>query len=305
MKVLIFGARGQIGSYLVDKLKKENVEISIYNGYLHNRSDIVTAISWRPDIIYNLAAQSSVATSFRNPVLTHESNTLAVLHMLEAIREFSPESKFIQASSAEIFGNNNDIAYDNVQFPFLEPSWMASARKIQSETTNYGPLNPYGVSKLAAHEYVKLYRESYGLHCKSVICFNAESSRRPDKFFTGKVRNYVRSLGGERLKVGDLQISRDFSHAYDIAEGYWLVGNYYKAEDFVLGSGESHTIMEFLEAAFSTKGLNWADHVETDNTLFRPNDVRYQCADNTKARTVLHWEPQYTFKTLIEEIING
>jgi GDPmannose 4,6-dehydratase len=310
MKILILGHKGQIASYLSKKLAQQNIQpyisqygIDDYGGTEH----IIREIT--PDIIFNFAAQSSVSQSFQDPLRTMKVNTEAVVNILEVIRKHMPETRFVQSSSAEIFGHNSDIKYEHTSLLQYDTPALHQMANVQSEITQVGPVNPYGISKLAAHEYIKFYREAYGIFAVSIISFNAESSKRPEKFFTGKLRQFVRGLRNGtitgQLEVGDISIQRDWSHAFDIAEGYWLAGNHYKPGDFVLGSGEAHSIEELIKGAFELIGKDYREYIKVNTKLFRPTDVKYMCADNTKAKKLLGWKPQYTFKTLIEEIING
>ena len=243
-------------------------------------SDLVA--SFEPDEVYHLAAMTHVGESFKIPSYTFEANAKGTLNVLEGARKV--RAKFYQASTSELFG--------------ISPP-------PQSETTPFYPRSPYGVSKLAAYWLVVNYRESYGLHAVNGILFNHESPLRGEDFVTQKVCKAVAEIkAGVRTKVklGNLDAKRDWGHAKDFVRGMWLMLQH-PPDDFVLATGETRTVREMVEYAFSLCDLNYQDHVEIDPTLFRPAEIPVLLGDSSKARKVLGWEPEYTFHSLIEEML--
>lgn len=252
----------------------------------------------KPDEIYNLAAQSHVATSFDQPITTFAINTLGLLNILEAIRQFSPTSKLYHASTSEIFG---------------------SSPGPQNEETRFCPISPYAISKLASHELIKLYRDAYGLFCCSGVLFNHESKRRGENFVTRKITKYVADLISfmnknneiiptknvhvKPLFLGNLDAKRDWSHAADMTRGMYMILQQDKPDDFVLGSGVTRTVREFAIAAFQIAGLDFDDYREIDPNLFRPAEVNFLQADCTKAKNILGWELQISFEELVKEMV--
>jgi len=251
----------------------------------------------QPDEVYNLAAQSCVGTSFETPAATFEVNALGTLNVLEAIRAESPGSRFYQASTSELFGNSPPP---------------------QHEHTPMIPRSPYAVAKLAAHSLVRLYREAYGIFACAGILFNHESPRRGAEFVTRKITMYVARLAmamennaGDppsnwpKLNLGNLDAKRDWSFAGDVVRGMWLMLQQDQPDDFVLASGESHSVREFLELAFKPLGLDYRDFVRIDPAFFRPAEVNYLCGDATKAREVIGWSPQVSFEELVTRMVES
>jgi GDPmannose 4,6-dehydratase len=236
------------------------------------------------DEFYNLAAQSHVGTSFVSPETTHQINSTGVLNCLEAIRGLSPKTKFYQASTSELYG-------DNTQAP-------------QSESTNFQPVSPYACSKLCAHNFVINYRKAYGLHASCGILFNHESPRRGERFVTRKVTKAVAriKLGlQDKLELGNLHSMRDWGYAKEYVEGMWMMLQQEQPDDYVLATGETHTIKELVEYAFSLAGItDWQRYVTIVKEEMRPSEVPLLCGDASKAKQKLGWEPKTKFKELIK-----
>jgi len=236
---------------------------------------------YKPDEIYNLAAQSHVRVSFDTPEETADYVALGTLRLLEAIRNTCPETKFYQASSSEMFG-------DNPEYP-------------QNELTRLMPASPYACSKVFAYNIVRNYRESYGIFGSSGILFNHESPRRGETFVTRKITRAAAriKLGLEdTLYLGNLDAKRDWGFAGDYVEAMWLMLQQDKPDDFVVATGETHTVRQFLETVFERAGLNIEKHVQIDERLFRPQEVPILLGDASKAKEVLEWEPKVNFGQL-------
>ena len=241
----------------------------------------------RPTEIYNLAAQSHVRASFDQPVHTGNVTGLGAVRLLEAIRHFDPEIRFYQASSSEMFG---------------------ASPPPQNEDTPFHPRSPYAVAKLYAHWATVNYRESYGLHACSGILFNHESPRRGKEFVTRKITAAIpRLIKGEQKKLflGNLDARRDWGHARDYVRAMHLMVRHTEPLDLVIGSGESHSIRDFLDAAFGLVGLDWEQYVEIDPRFFRPAEVDYLEADFTRAREALGWEPVHGFADLVADMVTA
>jgi GDPmannose 4,6-dehydratase len=308
---LITGITGQDGSYLADFLFSKGYQIigmvrrsstvtferiqhiqddiTIIQGDLHDQSSLVDVIEqFRPDEVYNLAAQSFVPTSWNQPVLTGEVTALGVTRMLEAIRLVNPETRFYQASSSEMFGKV-------VAVP-------------QCETTPFYPRSPYGVAKVYGHWITVNYRESYQLFAVSGILFNHESPRRGLEFVTRKI-----TYGAARIKLGlqkelhlgNLESHRDWGYALDYVEGMWLMLQQDQPEDYVLGTGVTHSVREFCEEAFNYVGLDYRDHVVQDPRFYRPAEVDLLVAEPAKACRQLGWIPRVKFNELIHLMVDA
>jgi GDPmannose 4,6-dehydratase len=237
----------------------------------------------RPDEIYNLAAQSFVPTSWEQPVLTAEFTGVGVTRLLEAIRRVCPKARFYQASSSEMFGKVRETP--------------------QSEQTPFYPRSPYGVAKVYGHYITVNYRESYGLFAVSGILFNHESERRGLEFVTRKISHAAAriKLGmAKELRLGNLQARRDWGHAKDYVRAMWLMLQQEKADDFVIGTGETHSVEEFVQIAFDHVGLDWHQHVVVDPQFYRPAEVELLQADPSRARRQLGWQPQISFRQLVQ-----
>jgi GDPmannose 4,6-dehydratase len=241
-----------------------------------------------PDEVYNLAAQSFVAVSFEQPVTTGEITGVGVVRLLEAIREVNPELRFYQASTSEMFGKAQAVPQD--------------------EATPFHPRSPYAASKLYAHWTTVNYREAYGMHASSGILFNHESSLRGAEFVTRKI-----SLGATRikhglqreLKLGNLEAKRDWGYAKEYVEAMWLMLQQPEPDDYVIATGETHSVGEFVEAAFEAVGLDWERHVVTDPAFLRPAEVDLLLGDPSKAREKLGWSPKTTFKELVSLMVEA
>lgn len=283
---------------------------------------------------YNLAAQSHVGTSFSQPVVTSDINYGGVLNILNCIKELSPTTKFYQASTSELFGSS----YDERVGEFISISRSITyteefeTEKYQDENTKMQPQSPYAVAKLASHHLVRLYRESYGIYAATGILFNHESPRRGDKFVTKKITkwlgkfiefteskplgefvpdpDYILTQNGSikypKLRLGNLDASRDWGHAKDYAEGMHKILQQEKPDDFVLCTGETHTIREFLTVAFKEIGIDdWEPFVVVDPEFYRPAEVDYLRGRCKKAQDTFGWKPSYDFESLVKEMVDA
>jgi len=310
-KALITGITGQDGSYLAEFLLDKgyivhglvrqsstiNFEriahlqerIDLIPGDLLDQSSLLAAIDrTEPDEVYNLAAQSFVPTSWSQPVLTGEFTALGVTRMLEAIRVVNPAIRFYQASSSEMFG-------------------MAE-ESPQNEGTRFYPRSPYGVAKLYGHWIAVNARESYNLFACSGILFNHESPRRGIEFVTRRVSHSVAriKLGlQEKLKMGNLDVERDWGFAGDYVRAMWLMLQQQVPQDYVIATGITHSVRHLLERAFAHVGLDYADHVEVDPSLLRPAEVYHLRGDYSKARDRLGWEPAMPFEQLVATMVDS
>jgi GDPmannose 4,6-dehydratase len=309
MRALITGLTGQDGSYLAEFLLDKGYEvyglvrrsslekfdrvqlcidkINLVQGDLTDQSSLDHIIQEvQPDEVYNLAAQSFVPASWSQPVLTADVTGLGIVRVLEAIRKHQPLAKFLQASSSEMFGKVKESP--------------------QNENTQFYPRSPYGASKVFGHHVTVNYRESYGLFACSAISFNHESPRRGLEFVTRKVTHQVARIKcglTAKLMMGNLDAKRDWGFAGEYVRGMWLMLQQPVAEDYVLATGETHSVRELLEVAFSAAGLEWQRYVEMDPKLIRPAEVDHLCGDSAKARQKLGWEPTVSFKQLIEMMV--
>ncbi len=307
---LITGVTGQDGSYLADLLLRKGynvigvkrrtslistdridhifgnpdnvVNFTLAYGNLIDAGNIHRLlINYKPDEIYNLAAQSHVRVSFDTPEETAEIVAMGTLRLLEAVRNVCPQTRIYQASSSEMFG-------DNPENP-------------QSETTTLMPASPYACAKVFAHNLCRNYRESYGMHISSGILFNHESPRRGETFVTRKItRAAARIKLGlqDKLYLGNLEAKRDWGFAGDYVEAMWLMLQQEHPDDYVIATGETHTVEEFLHEVFGYAGLDVNEYVEIDPRLFRPHEVPLLLGDPTKAKQKLNWEPTVKFKEL-------
>lgn len=308
---LITGITGQDGSYLAELLLSKGYTVvgvvrrtshDSYEriGHLLDRITIVPADlldqhsltivirDFKPDEVYNLAAQSFVPTSWIQPVLTGEFTALGVTRILEAIRLAHPEARFYQASSSEMFGK--------------------VAQSPQNESTPFYPRSPYGVAKVYGHWITVNYRESYGMYAVSGILFNHESPRRGLEFVTRKISDGVAriKLGlAKELKLGNLDAKRDWGFAGDYVDAMWRMLQQPNPDDYVVGTGIMHSVRDVVEVAFSHVGLDWRDYVKIDPALIRPAEVDRLQADASKARRVLGWEPKVTFEELIVMMVEA
>lgn len=311
-KALITGITGQDGSYLAELLLSKGYEvhglvrrqsspnywrigeilekIHLVEGDLLDQQSLNSAVQEvQPDEVYNLAAQSFVKTSFREPAFTADVTALGALRMLEALRYYSPHSRFYQASSSEMFGKVKESP--------------------QNESTPFHPRSPYGFSKVFAHYATLNYRESYGLFACSGICFNHESPRRGIEFVTRKISDGVARIQlkkSAQITLGNLDASRDWGFAGDYVEGMWLMLQQKQPEDYVLATGETHTIRDFLSEAFGCIGItDYEKYVGSDPQFKRPAEVENLKGDPSKARKVLGWKPRASFKQLVKMMVDA
>jgi GDPmannose 4,6-dehydratase len=308
---IITGITGQDGSYLAELLiskgyrvigmmRRSSVvtferiqhiqdQIDIIQGDLHDQSSLMDLMEqYKPDEVYNLAAQSFVPTSWNQPVLTGEVTALGVTRMLEAIRLLSPKTRYYQASSSEMFGKVHEVP--------------------QKETTPFYPRSPYGVAKVYGHWITVNYRESYNLFAVSGILFNHESPRRGIEFVTRKITyGAVRiKLGlAKDLRLGNLEAHRDWGFAGDYVDAMWRMIHNDHPEDFVVGTGETHSVREFCEKAFSYLGLDYQDYVIQEPRFYRPAEVDMLVADSTRVRQKLGWAPKVDFAGLVEMMVDA
>jgi len=317
---LVFGCTGQDGSYLTELLlqkgyqvhgvirrastfntgridhlfqdpHEKNLKLVLHYGDLADGSTIRKLIySIQPDEIYNLGAQSHVRVSFDIPEYTANITGLGVLRILEAIKDFQENGgkkiKFYQASSSEMFG---------------------SSPPPQNEETPFNPQSPYGIAKVFGYHITKLYREAYGIFAVNGILFNHESPRRGETFVTRKItRGVARILAGldKKIYLGNLEAKRDWGYASEFCEAMWLMMQQTKPNDYVIGTGESHSVKEFLEEAFRLVGIkNWKKYIEIDPRYFRPKEVNTLIADISKAKTELKWKPKTKFRDLVKKMV--
>jgi len=340
---IIFGVTGQDGSYLSEYLlgldyrvvgvtRRCSVDNTInikgvlsHPHFLLLEGDVADYISVsgtfkqaksffggvEPREVYNLAAQSHVGLSFSQPVAAFRNNAEGPLNILTVIHtEGQPNcTRFYQASTSEMFGSN-----------YVEAQGWGGPRKIQNEETPFTPNSPYAIAKVAAHHTVRMFREAYGMYACAGILFNHESPRRGEKFVTRRIAKYVASLHASctldfpsglgkpfpKLKLGNLDAYRDWGYAPDYVRAMHMMLNREQPEDFVIGTGETHTVRDFCAAAFSCVGISdWEQFVEVDQEYIRPLDVDYLCASTHKANTILGWESQVTFNELVEIMVKA
>jgi GDPmannose 4,6-dehydratase len=309
---LITGITGQDGSYLAEFLIKKGYkvyglirrtsltiddrirhildDVELLDGDLLDQLSLIKAVrAARPDEVYNLAAMSYVPTSFAQPVLTGEYTALGVTKMLEAIRLADRPVRFYQASSSEMFGKVREVP--------------------QSETTPFHPRSPYGVAKVYGHWITVNYREAYDIFACSGILFNHESPRRGLEFVTRKITSAVAriKLGLQReVRLGNLEARRDWGFAGDYVEAMWLMLQQERPDDYVVATGETHSVAEFAERAFACIGIsNWHDYVKVDPAYLRPADVELLIGDPTKARERLGWQPKVSFENLVAMMVDA
>jgi GDPmannose 4,6-dehydratase len=310
-RALITGITGQDGSYLAELLldkdyevfgmtrraSTENVErighlvdrVTLIQGDLLDPHSLVSALrTAEPHEVYNLAAQSFVPTSWNQPVLTAEFTGVGVTRLLEAIRTVDPEIRFYQASSSEMFGKVREIP--------------------QTEQTPFHPRSPYGVAKAYGHYITVNYRESYGLYAVSGILFNHESPRRGLEFSTRKISDGVARIKlslADELVLGNLDAERDWGYAGDYVEAMWQMLQRDEPADYVVATGETHSVREFAEIAFGYVGLEWEQYVKTDPQFLRPAEVDQLVGDSSKAKKELDWEPKHSFRDLVEMMVDA
>ena len=317
MKALITGITGQDGYYLTKLLIEKNYEVhglirrsstfntdrideliseysaegklSLYYSDLLDSSSLNNLINTiLPDEIYNLAAQSHVAVSFKNPLYTTQTSTIGPLTILEAVKNSDKQIKYYQASSSEMFGGIDSNSLN--------------------EESKFVPKSPYAAGKLFAHEMTKIYRESYDIFAVNGILFNHESPLRGETFVTRKISKAVGRISQgiqSKLTLGNLEAFRDWGFAGDYVKGMYLMMQHEKPDDWVLSSDETHTVKEFVKIAFECVNLNWEDYVVTSKKYERPNEVEHLLGDSSKARTKLNWTPEVSFKGLVEMMVDS
>ena len=316
---LVTGVTGQDGSYLAELLLGLDYKVvGLYrrsstqnthriSHYLHHKNFTLTEFDltdpsgvlstiehYRPDELYNLGAQSHVGTSFSQPTTTFEIDAVGVINVLEAIRHYSPKTKFYQAGTSEMFGRNYTIK---------------NGEKYQDENTPMLPQSPYGVAKLASYHMVQIYRQAYGLYCCCGILFNHESPRRGENFVTRKITKYIANLLKDKtidkLKLGNISSYRDWGHAQDYVKAMYLMLQNDQPKDYVIATGETHSVQDFLDKAFKSVQLDYNNHVEIDSTLFRPAEVDYLKGDPSLAKLELKWNPEYSFNDLVKNMVDS
>ncbi len=271
---------------LISKYSKEGLLNLHYSDLLDSASLSSLINNIEPNEVYNLAAQSHVAVSFKNPIFTSQVGTLGSLSLLEPIRHSDNKIKFYQASSSEMYGGQTN-------------------KKLNEESL-FDPKSPYAASKVFAHDITRIYRESYDLFCVNGILFNHESPFRGETFVTRKISKAVGRIHlglQNKLTLGNLDASRDWGFAGDYIEGMWLMMQHDEAEDWVLATGKSYKVSEFAEEAFNQVGLDWSDYVETSEKYLRPNEVDYLLGDSSKAEKKLGWKSKTSFKELVKMMV--
>ncbi len=308
---IITGITGQDGSYLAELLLKKGYrvigvarrsstvnyeridhlldDITVVQGDLQDQGSLLSLLEeYEPSEVYNLAAQSFVPTSWNQPALTGDVTALGVTRILEAIRFVDSKIRFYQASSSEMFGKVLEVP--------------------QKESTPFYPRSPYGVAKVYGHWITVNYRESFDIYATSGILFNHESPRRGLEFVTRKISNAVAMIKhgkAKELRLGNLESQRDWGFAGDYVHAMWLMLQQDKPDSYVIGMGETHSVREFCEVAFSHVGLDYKEFVVVDERFYRPAEVDLLISDPSKARTQLKWEPEVTFKELVTMMVDS
>ena len=311
-KAFITGITGQDGSYLSEILLEKGYEVhgtvrrsssintdridhliskhsedkkfNLHYGDLIDPNSVNNLVSKiNPDEIYNLGAQSHVAVSFVNPLFSTQTSSVGIIPLLESVKNLDKEIKFYQASSSEMYGG--------------------AERKKLNENDQFDPKSPYAAGKLFAHNLTKIYRDSYQLFCSNGILFNHESPRRGETFVTRKITRAVTRIHlgiQKKLTLGNLDASRDWGYAKDYMEAVYMILQHKEPDDWVIATGETYTVREFLETSFSYFNLDWEDYVLQDSRYFRPNEVEYLHGDISKASKELKWKPKTSFNKLVE-----
>lgn len=317
MKAFVTGATGQDGYYLcklliekgyevhgtirrsstfntsrIDKLISENTDNGLFKLYYSDLLDssslnnLINTIE--PDEVYNLAAQSHVAVSFKNPLYTTQTSTIGPLTILEAIKNSDKKIKYYQASSSEMYGGIDE--------------------EFLNEESKFNPKSPYAVGKVFAHEITKTYRESYDIFAVNGILFNHESPLRGETFVTRKISRAVGRIHlnlQSKLTLGNLDAARDWGFSGDYVEGMYMMMQHNNADDWVLATGEAYTVKQFAEKAFSSVGLSWEEFTETSAKYERPNEVRHLLGDASKAKNILGWKPKTSFDELVKMMVES
>ena len=313
MKALITGINGQDGSYLSEFLLEKGYEVygilkrnsvsenqtyrlngvysklKLFYGDMTDLSSLIRVIEEvRPDEIYNLAAQSHVRISFDQPIYTANTTGIGTLNLLESVKLIKPNTKIYQASSSEMFGNSIDTD------------------GFQRENTPLVPVSPYGCAKVYAYNISRNYRNSYGMFVSNGILFNHESPRRGTNFVTNKVVKEavkIKLFMSDSLRLGNLEATRDWGHAKDYVKAMWMILQEERPDDFVCSTGISHSVKDLCEYVFSSLDLNYRDYLKIDEKYFRPEELRDLKGDSSKLRDLTGWEPEYTFESMLDEMI--
>jgi len=324
---IIFGVTGQDGSHLADLLLEKNYQVTgvtrrtstdnttrishilnnenfkLASGDITDASSVLNILREHGEVdeVYNLAAQSHVAVSFNQPGLTWDITGKGCLNILQGLVDLQMiGSRFYQASSSEMFGKNYDIEVG-----------MTAESKYQNEETKFLPQSPYAIAKCAAHYMTRLYREGYGLHASAGILFNHEGPRRGENFVTRKITKWIgdyvksgKSADFPKLRLGNLDAYRDWGYAGDYCEAMWMMLQQDCPDDYVICTGETHSIREFLTIAFKEVGIDdWSDYVVQDPEFYRPAEVDYLRGDCSKANTKLGWTPRHSFEDLVKMMV--
>ena len=323
-KAIIFGITGQDGSHLADLLLSQDYHVvgvsrrastdntqrikhilsderfDLVLGDITDAHSVINILKNHEDVdeIYNLAAQSHVAVSFKQPALTWDITGKGCLNILQSMVDLGIDARFYQASSSEMFGKNCDERLDQ--------------QKYQNEDTKFMPQSPYAIAKCAAHHMTTLFREAYGLHASAGILFNHEGERRGETFVTRKITKWVgdwvksgKDTTFPKLRLGNLEAFRDWGYAGDYVEAMWMMLQQDRPQDFVICTGETHTIREFLDVAFSHIGIDdWSDLVVQDPEFYRPAEVDYLRGDCSKANNILGWTPKHSFRDLVKLMVD-
>jgi len=310
-RALITGITGQVGSYLAELLLDKGYEVfgavrrtstpsneriahlgdrvTLLAGDLSDAASLLDAVEEsQPDEVYNLGAQSFVGDSWRQPIYTGDVDGLGVARLLDAIHRVKPDARFYEAATSEMYGMVHEVP--------------------QTETTPFHPRSPYGVAKVYGFFMTLNYRESFGMHASNGILFNHESPRRGMEFVTRKITNAVARIKmglDSELRLGNTDAKRDWGFAGDYVEGMWMMLQQDRPDDYVLATGQTHTVQEFCEAAFGHVGLDWEQHVVVDPKFVRPAEVDILLGDASKAKRVLGWEPKVSFKRLVEMMVDA
>jgi len=312
-KALITGITGQDGPYLAKFLLEKGYQvyglyrrvatpdfwrlqylnilekINLIPGDLTDMGSLMEAIKIsEPDEVYNLGAQSFVGASFEQPIVTAEITGLGVMRVLEVIRQMNPKIKFYQASTSELYGTGN--------------------KDLLNENSPFKPASPYAVAKLYGHWVTKIYREGYRIFACNGILFNHESPLRGLEFVTRKISNSVAEIAlglKKELKLGNLEAKRDWGYASEYVRSMWLMLQQNESDDYVIATGETHSVREFVEKAFKIVNLDWKKYVKVDKRFLRPLDVEYLCGDYSKAKRKLGWEPKVKFDKLVEIMVKA
>lgn len=323
MKAIIFGITGQDGSHLADLLLSKDYHVvgvsrrastdnterikhilgserfDLVQGDITDAHSVINLLKKHEDVdeIYNLAAQSHVAVSFKQPALTWDITGKGCLNILQSMVDLEINARFYQASSSEMYGKHYDVSREGY--------------KYQDENTKFMPQSPYAIAKCAAHHMTRLFREAYGLHASAGILFNHEGERRGETFVTRKITKWIgdwvksgRDPNFPQLRLGNLEAFRDWGYAGDYVEAMWMMLQQESPQDYVICTGTTHTIREFLDVAFSHIGIeDWSDLVVQDPEFYRPAEVDYLRGDCSKANHVLGWTPKHSFEDLVKKMV--